>query len=157
MPMKCSDQGLKVLIDREAAKHNAYQDSVGVWTIGVGHTGPGVGPGLVWDDQQIKDAFAIDVGRFENAVNAACQALPTPLEQHEFDALVSFSFNVGAGALAHGGDNNGPSGILRALLHGDKAGAAKAFDNWHIPSEITSRRNAEREQFKGTQVTARIP
>jgi hypothetical protein len=66
--------------------------------------------------------------------------------------------NVGAGALAHGGDNNGPSGILRALIKGDKVGAAKAFDNWHIPSEITSRRNAERQQFKGTvPIQARIP
>ena len=155
MPMRCSDQGLAVLIDREAAKHNAYQDTVGVWTIGVGHTGPEVHEGLVWSDAQIKEAFAIDIGRFESAVNDACKTIT--LTQNEFDALVSFSFNLGAGALAHGGDNNGPSGILRALLAGDKVGAAKAFDNWHIPSEITSRRNAEREQFKGTQVTARIP
>ena len=154
--MKCSKEGLDILIEREAAKNKAYQDTVGVWTIGVGHTGPEVHEGLVWTDQQIFDAFAIDIARFENAVNDACKTVT--LTPNEFDALVSFSFNLGAGALAHGGDNNGPSGILRALLQGNKVGAAKAFDNWHIPSEITSRRNAEREQFKGSvPVRARIP
>ena len=154
--MKCSTEGLNILIEREAAKNKAYQDSVGVWTIGVGHTGPEVGAGLEWTNKQIFDAFAVDIARFENAVNGACKTVQ--LAQNEFDALVSFSFNVGAGALAHGGDNNGPSGILRALIKGDKVGAAKAFDNWHIPSEITSRRNAERQQFKGTvPIQARIP
>jgi lysozyme len=144
--MKTSDQGLKILIDREAAKKNAYLDSVGVPTIGVGHTGPEVHMGLVWTDDQIKAAFAQDIDRFEQAVNGA---VTVTLAQHQFDALVSFSFNVGVGAFQK-------STLVKKINLGDFAGAAAQFDVWHIPPEITSRRNGEREQFKGTAFTARI-
>jgi lysozyme len=98
--MKMSDQGLALLIEREAKRNEAYLDSVGVPTIGVGHTGPEVHLGLVWTDQQVRTAFAHDLERFERAVNAA---VTVPLEQFQFDALVSFSFNCGERALAHGG------------------------------------------------------
>jgi lysozyme len=151
--MKMSDQGLKILIDREDKRNKAYQDTKDIWTIGVGHTGPEVVKGLVWTDQQVMAAFGKDIERFENAVNGA---VTVPLEQHQFDALVSFSFNCGVRALAHGGNGGGPSGILLALNAGDYDTAAARFDNWHIPPEITSRRNGEREQFKGTAFTARI-
>ena len=144
--MRTSDQGLKILIDREAAKKNAYLDSVGVPTIGVGHTGPEVHMGLVWTDDQIKTAFAQDIQRFEDAVNGAATAA---LAQHQFDALVSFSFNVGVGAFKS-------STLVKKINAGDFAAAAAQFDVWHIPPEITSRRNGEREQFKGTAFTARI-
>lgn len=144
--MKTSDQGLKILIDREAAKKNAYLDSVGVPTIGVGHTGPEVHMGLVWTDDQIKTAFAQDIQRFEDAVNGA---VTVALTQNQFDALVSFSFNVGVGAFRS-------STLVKKINLGDFAAAAAQFDVWHIPPEITSRRNGEREQFKGTAFTARI-
>ena len=151
--MQTSEQGLTLLIEREALRNKAYQDTVGVWTIGVGHTGPEVQEGLVWSDEKCRKVFAQDIKRFELAV-AAC--VTVELKQHQFDALVSFSFNCGERALAHG-NNGGPSGILRALNAGNAAGAATAFDSWHIPVEITSRRNGEREQFKGTAFKARIP
>jgi lysozyme len=151
--MKTSDQGLQLLIDREAARNKAYRDTVGVWTIGVGHTGPEVVEGLVWTNDQIKQAFAQDIQRFEDAVN---KAVTVPLQQNQFDALVSFSFNLGERALAHGGNGGGPSGILLAVNAGDAATAADRFDQWHKPPEITSRRNGEREQFKGTAFQARI-
>ncbi|HET8720947.1 MAG TPA: lysozyme [Nitrospira sp.] len=144
--MKMSNQGLTILIEREGSRNRAYRDSVGVWTIGVGHTGPEVHEGLVWTDGQVRDAFAKDIERFEKAVN---DAVRIELEQHQFDALVSMAFNVGAGAFA-------ASTLVRKLNAGDIDGAAGQFDRWHIPPEITSRRNAEREQFKGTQFAARI-
>ncbi len=138
--MKTSDQGLDLLIQREGSRHNAYRDSVGIWTIGVGHTGPEVHEGLVWTDQQIKDAFAKDIERFERAVDAAVKV---PIKQNQKDALVSFFFNVGE----TGGKN---SQVVKCINAGNFVLAAASFDNWHIPPEITSRRNGEREQFRGT-------
>ncbi len=151
--MKISQQGLDLLIAREGKRNDAYRDSVGVWTIGVGHTGPEVHEGLHWTDEQIADAFRKDIGRFEKSVN---DCVRVTLEQFQFDALVSFAFNCGTEALPHGG-NGGPSGILRSVNARDFEMAARAFDNWHIPPEITSRRNGEREQFKGAAFEPTIP
>jgi lysozyme len=145
--MKISDQGLSILIDREAKRNQAYLDSVGVPTIGVGHTGPEVHMGLVWTDQQVMDALRNDLNRFEQAIGA-CIA-DGVLKQNQFDALVSFSFNVGVG-------NFQKSTLVKKINLGDFDGAAAQFDVWHIPPEITARRNGEREQFKGTVFTARI-
>jgi lysozyme len=145
--MKTSEQGLKLLHGREGKRNTAYLDSVGVWTIGYGHTGPDVHPGLVWTDEQVEAAFAKDLERFERAVSESIRAMPIP--QHAFDALVSFAYNVGVGAFKS-------STLVRLLNAGDMAGAARQFDRWHIPAEITSRRNGEREQFKGTAFEPRI-
>lgn len=145
--MKTSEQGIDLLIGREALRTHAYQDSTGVWTIGVGHVGPDIGPGLVWTEEYCKEVFAQDLQRFEDAVNKTMCALT----QNEFDALVSFSFNVGTGAFLS-------STMKRELDAGtDHAIVAEQFDRWHIPPEITSRRNGEKAQFLGTAYEPRIP
>lgn len=144
--MKTSDAGLHLIMEREGNKTHAYLDSVGVWTIGVGHTGPEVHAGLVWTDAQVMDALRRDIARFERAVN---DAVTIDLDQYQFDALVSFAFNVGETAFKN-------STLVRKLNAGDIDGAAGQFDRWHIPPEITSRRNGEREQFKGAALQARI-
>lgn len=143
--MNISEQGLALLIEREAARTHAYQDSVGVWTIGVGHTGPEVHAALVWNEDQIQEALAKDLERFEAAVNSATHAF----EQHQFDALVSFSFNVGVGAFKS-------STMLRLINEGKMDEVPAQFDRWHIPPEITSRRNGEKHQFIGDRFEARI-
>lgn len=144
--MKTSDQGIQLIVEREGKRNKAYRDSVGVWTIGVGHTGPEVHQGLVWTDEQVSEALRKDLERFEDAVNFAV----TPeMPQHAFDALVSFAFNVGEQAFK-------TSTLVKRINAGDWIGAASQFDRWHIPPEITSRRNGEREQFKGTRFEARI-
>lgn len=145
--MNISDKGLSLLIEREGKRNRAYLDSVGVWTIGVGHTGPEVHEGLVWTDAQVADALKHDVTRFERAV---INAVKVPMVQYQFDALVSFAFNVGEGAMAG-------STLIKKMNAGDYEGAALQFDRWHIPPEITSRRNGEREQFRGARFEARIP
>lgn len=145
--MKMSKQGLDLLIEREGSRNTAYLDSVGVPTIGVGHTGPGVHLGLTWTDEQVADALASDLDRFESSVS---DHVTVPLEQYQFDALVSFAFNVGVGAFEN-------STLLKRINANDMDGAAIQFDRWHIPAEITSRRNGEREQFKGAAFSARIP
>jgi len=145
--MKMSEQGLKLLIEREGSRNAAYLDSVGVATIGVGHTGADVPPiGQSWTDEQVQAALAKDLERFEASVN---NAVKVSLDQHQFDALVSFAFNVGAGAFEG-------STMLRLINAGDFASVPGQFDRWHMPPEITARRNAEREQFKGTAFEARI-
>jgi lysozyme len=144
--MKTSEQGLKLLHGREGRRNAVYLDSVGVATVGFGHTGPDVRLGDVWTDEQVEAAFAKDLERFERAVN---EAVKVPIPQHAFDALVSFAYNVGVGAFKS-------STLVRVLNAGDMAGAARQFDRWHIPQEITSRRTGEREQFKGTAFEARI-
>lgn len=152
--MKLSDEGVSLLIEREGLRKRAYEDTKGVWTIGVGHTGPEVYDGLYWTEDQCRDAFRKDVERFENAVNAC---VTVPLKQHEFDALVSFAFNVGTAALPHGGPGGGPSSILAAVNRGDMAGAANAFNNWMADPECRTRRAGEREQFAGRHFQARYP
>lgn len=143
--MNISPQGLKLLEEREAKRNDAYLDSKGIPTIGVGHTGPEVHMGLHWTDAQVEEAFAKDLERFETAIDAAVNV---PLEQNQFDALVSFAFNVGVGAFQ-------ASTLVRKINAGD-TDAADQLDRWHIPPEITSRRNGEKAQFLGTDFEARI-
>lgn len=144
--MKTSDQGRHLLLLREGKRNMAYQDTVGVWTIGVGHTGPEVHAGLVWTDEQVDEAFAQDLARFEAAVDAVHHALV----EYQYDALVSFSFNVGINAFKQ-------STMVRLLNDGKIDEVPAQFDRWHIPLSIISRRNGEREQFKGTAFEPTIP
>ena len=136
--MKTSDNGLKVLILREGSRHKAYLDTKGIPTIGVGHT-LGVKMGDEWDNQRIFDAFKIDVQIAEDPIN---NLVKVPLNQNQFDALVSFIFNVGVGAFTR-------STLLKVLNLGNYKEAANQFDRWHIPPEITSRRDSEKNQFNG--------
>lgn len=138
--MKTSSNGLATLMLREGKRNKAYKDTKGIWTIGVGHTGPKVLPNLVWTDQQIKDQLALDVGIAERCIAGI---VDVPLTQNQYDALVSFIFNVGVGAFRR-------STMLRFINKGMLKEAANEFDRWHIPPEITSRRNSEKAQFQGT-------
>lgn len=145
--MEMSPQGLDLLTQRESKRNEAYQDSKGIWTIGVGHTGPEVHEGLVWTDAQVEEALAKDLAWVESAIT---NTVRVPIPQYSHDACGSFIFNIGSGAWQS-------STVLHRINAGDMDGAASAFDMWHIPPEIISRRNGEREQFKGTRFEARIP
>lgn len=143
---KTSDAGRALILEREGCVLRPYRDSVGVWTDGVGNT-----VGVVPDGPPITQAkadadLARNLERFERAVK---DAVLVELDQYQFDALVSFAFNVGEGAFRS-------STLVRKLNAGDMDGAVAQFDRWHIPPEITSRRNGEREQFKGAALQARI-
>jgi lysozyme len=123
--MNISDQGVKLILEREGKRNNAYLDSVGVPTIGVGHTGPEVHMGLSWTDEQVMEALKADLARFEAAVNSGVRI---GLTQNQFDALVSFAFNVGVGAFTS-------STMLRLINANLLQEAASQFDRWHIPAE----------------------
>src|SRR4051812_18210167 len=99
--MRMSDQGRALLTKREGVRLKAYRDSVGVWTIGVGHTSaagpPTVTPGQTITAQECDEIFRRDLVQYENAVN---KAVKVPLAQHQFDACVSLCYNIGAGGFA---------------------------------------------------------
>ncbi|MBL8584943.1 MAG: lysozyme [Rhizobiaceae bacterium] len=144
--MKISQQGLELLKAREGCRLKPYRDSVGVWTDGWGNT-HGVIPNGPPITQEKADADLVrHLEDFERAVN---QSVKVDLEQHQFDALVSFAYNVGVGAFQS-------STMLKLINAGDFDGAAHQFNRWRIPPEITSRRHAERKQFEGEAFEARI-
>lgn len=135
--MRVSDDGVARLIVREGKRNKAYKDTKGIWTIGVGHTGPEVVEGLVWTDGQVAAALKDDLDEVEQALS---KYVLTPLTQNQFDALASFIFNVGVNAFRR-------STMLKYINLRAFDKAAKEFDRWHIPPEIISRRDSEYTQF----------
>jgi lysozyme len=135
--MNMSEKGLSLLTQREGSRTKAYKDTKGIWTIGVGHTGPDVTASLVWTEQQVVDALRKDVHIAEKAIIDSVKVF---LTQNQFDALCSFIFNVGVGAFKR-------STLLKVLNLGNYTEAAKQFDRWNIPPEIVGRRTSEKLQF----------
>jgi lysozyme len=139
--MKMSTRGREALKAREGLRLKAYRDSVGVWTIGVGHTAaagaPIPMPGLTISAKEADEILTRDLVKYEKLVN---DAVKVPLAQNEFDALVSITFNVEAFARQ-------PSTAIKLLNRGDRAGAAEAILWWDKPKEIIGRRKTEQKQF----------
>lgn len=105
--------------DSEGCRLTAYKDSGGVWTIGWGHTGPEVVEGLQWSPVQADAAFHSDLQSAISAVNS----LGAQLDQNQFDALVSLTYNIGGPAFK--------GSTLAALLKsGHKLDAAAEFPKW---------------------------
>lgn len=92
------------------------------WTIGWGTTGPDIKSGVVWSQQQCDDRFNSHLAEFATQVTAAIGAAPTT--QNQFDAMVSFAYNVGIGNLAS-------STLLKRHKAGDFAGAQLQFALWN--------------------------
>ena len=88
--------GLDLIKSFEGLKLRAYLCPAKVWTIGFGSTGPHVTPGKVITEAQADELLQDDLDRFEKAVT---RLVTVPLTQHQYDALVSFAFNVGISAL----------------------------------------------------------
>lgn len=99
--MRTSDEGLALIKREEGLRLDAYQDTGGVWTIGYGHTAaagpPAPGRGMKITRAEAEDIFRRDVAAVERDV---ARLVKVPLTQGQFDALVSFTFNLGAGQLA---------------------------------------------------------
>jgi lysozyme len=129
--MNASQNCLDVIKYYETLKLKAYWCPAGVLTIGHGHTGLDVVPGLVWTQQQADEALVADVAKFERMVNKFCSTT----DQGRFDALVSFSFNVGGGRKGikdglvelKGGQQ---SSLLRLTNAGQYQAAAEQFKFW---------------------------
>lgn len=148
--MFLSPIGQAVLIAREGRRLDAYQDTVGVWTIGIGHTAaagpPAVTRGLTITAAECDAIFARDVEAYAAAVRAG---LRVAVPDHTFDALVSVCYNIGPAAFAG-------STFLRRLNAGDREGARAALLWWDKPAAIRGRRRAEADQLV-TPYTASLP
>lgn len=139
-----SNNGLALTEQFEGCRLSAYQDQVGVWTIGYGHTGPGVGPGLTITQDQANALLLSDIAAAASYVN---QTVTVPIQQNQFDALVDFAFNLGRAAL-------GNSTLLRLVNAGNFAGAEAQFPLWdHAGGQVVAgllrRRQAEAAMFQG--------
>jgi lysozyme len=138
------ERGLELIKEFEGVRFAADLDSVNVPTIGYGHT-KGVQMGDTCTQEQADDWLREDCEDAENCVNSA---VSVPLTQHEFDALVSFVFNLGCG-------NFRKSTLLRKLLDSDYDGAAVEFKKWDKAggqqlAGLTRRRAAEARLFETT-------
>ena len=94
--MVTSEKGIQLITQFEGCKLISYQDSGGVWTIGYGHTG-GVTPGMVITQQQAVLYLKYDLKNAEKYVRNYDNVYH--FTQNQFDALVSFCYNAGAGNL----------------------------------------------------------
>lgn len=141
--IKASHQWRELVTNFEGLRLDAYLDSVGVPTIGWGHTlGVKIGDSIT--HERAEELLYADVKRFELAVN---RLVDVPLTQYQFDALTSFAFNLGAGNLKS-------STLLRLLNDGNYSGAADEFTRWvYADGErlrgLVRRRKAEAEMFRG--------
>lgn len=141
MAFKTSQAGVNLIKSFEGCRLTAYQDSAGVWTIGYGHTS-GVKKGMTITEAQAEAYLKGDLGTAENAVNGK---VTYSIKQNQFDALVSFTYNVGSG-------NFGSSTLLKKLNQGDITGAANEFDKWNkaggqVLEGLVRRRAAEKAMF----------
>jgi lysozyme len=114
-----------------------------VWTIGYGHTGPDVVQGLIITKAFADELFMGDIRRFEIGVENALKRHAT---QRQFNALVSFAYNVGLGAFRS-------STLLARFNAGDDEGAAAEFERWNKVGDkelpgLTRRRAAEAEHYR---------
>jgi lysozyme len=137
--------GLDVTEDAEGCRLTAYPDpgtGGDPWTIGYGHTGSDVHPGLTIDHAKAQELLLSDVRKSEDAVK---RFVTVDLTQHQFDALVDFAFNCGAGNLQH-------STLLKLVNASDFAGASTHFSDWvkgggHILPGLVKRRHSETVLF----------
>lgn len=139
--MTHSSKATALVTQFEGCKLEAYRDQAGVWTIGYGHT-CGVFPGMTCEQHEALQWLNADLVACDAAVN---RLIDVKLTQNQFDALVDFVYNLGAGALEHS--------TLRTLVNkGLFLAAAAEFLKWdHIdgkPSDgLLRRRTAERDLF----------
>lgn len=91
--MKTSQEGIRLIEEFEGLRLTAYQDSVGVWTIGYGHT-KNVKKGMAITKEQAEHYLIQDVAKAEKNVNSFGSIYCWT--QNQFDALVSFAFNIGS-------------------------------------------------------------
>lgn len=137
-----SENGIKLIKNFEGCRLEAYKCPAGVWTIGYGHTGAEVHAGLKITQEQANKYLKNDLLIHCNNVS---RLVKKPLTQNQFDALVSFEYNVGYGNFAS-------STMLKLLNQGKYSEAALQFGRWvyankKVLSGLVKRRQAEKDLF----------
>ena len=154
-PTKVSDNCIRMIKHHEGVRYQPYQDPIGLWTVGVGHLiGDGKSLPQEWNktftSEEVDDILKDDLARFERGVNTLIPI--TRLTQNQFDALVSFSFNVGLGNLQ-------ASTLRQKLNRGDYEGAANEFPKWRkaggrVLNGLVRRRADEKAMFMSDVIHA---
>ncbi|WP_297638589.1 lysozyme [uncultured Clostridium sp.] len=139
--MKMSERGLELIKHFEGLKLEAYKCPSGVWTIGYGTT-KGVTSGMKITKEKAEELLKLDVEKFEKSV---LKLVKVDLNQSQFDALVSFAYNLGEGNLSS-------STLLKMLNNKDYYGASQEFIRWNrankkVLAGLTRRRESERNLF----------
>ncbi|NNU16265.1 lysozyme [Parvularcula sp. ZS-1/3] len=144
--MDISNRGLNLIKEFEGLELEAYQDIVGVWTIGYGHTSmagpPEVKPGMEITEAEASEILRRDLGQYENGVE---RAVKVEITQNMFDALVSLTYNIGVNAMKG-------STFIKRINNRDYEGAAEAMKWWNkaggrVVAGLKRRREAEAALF----------
>ena len=144
--MAVSPFGVDLICSFEGKRLTAYDDGVGVWTIGFGTTvypnGIKVKKGDTCTEAQAKAYMAYDLKKFDVTVS---KAVTVALNQNQFDALVSLAYNIGASAFSQ-------STLVKKLNANDIRGAADQFDVWvnaggKRMQGLVNRRSKEKQLF----------
>lgn len=142
MSRRISQAGINLIKEFEGCRLTAYQDPVGIWTIGYGHTA-GVSPGMTITQAQAEEFLRSDLASFEGYVNnPSFVPITASLTQGQFDALVSFAYNCGPRNLRELCAGQSASGIAATLPLYNRAGGK-------VLKGLERRRQAEVALFGG--------
>lgn len=141
--MKTSQYGIDLIKHFEGCELKAYKCPAGVWTIGYGHT-KGVEPGDEWSEDHANHMLEVELEEYEGYVSKYVTA---PLGQNQFDALVSWTYNLGGGNLS-------ASTMLKVLNAGEYEEVPNQMLRWNkaggkVLEGLTRRRQAEADMFCG--------
>jgi lysozyme len=115
-----SAEGVELIKGHEGRRLTAYLDPVDIWTIGYGHTGQDVIPGMTITDEDAEHMLLNDLADTYDCIESF---VDVELTDCQYAALCSFIFNLGCGAFKN-------STLLRLLNTGDYDGARKQFPRW---------------------------
>lgn len=141
--MKINQAGIDLIKRFEGLRLTSYQDMVGVWTIGYGHTSPDVTQGMTITLQQANDLLLQDLAKFETGVT---DLVKSKIDDNQFSALVSFAYNLGLGALKTStllrviNDNPNSLAVGEQMIRWDKAGGKQV-------AGLLARRYAEKALY----------
>ena len=143
--MEISQEGLSLIKKFEGCELESYKCAAGVWTIGYGSTN-GVEEGMEISQERADMLLLEDVEVFEEAVN---KLVEVSLEQNQFDALVSWTFNLGSTNLQN-------STLLKVLNNEDYEGVPAQIKRWNkaggeVLQGLIRRREAEALLFEGKE------
>lgn len=139
--MNIGTKGLEMIKHFEGLELNAYQCAAGVWTIGYGHT-KDVQQGMVISENTANEMLVEELNEYESYITSL---VTVELNQNQFDAMVSWVYNLGVGNLK-------ASTLLKVLNAGDYAGVPAQMMRWNkaggkVLEGLTRRRQAEADLF----------
>lgn len=151
--MKTSQKGIDLIKRYEGLVTHSYLCPANKLTVGYGHCGEDVKQGMVITEKEAEQLLNKDLQKFESKLNFSLEQDHITVNQNQFDACISFIFNLGFSAFIF-------STLYKKLKAGDYTGAADEFPKWvyitkYVDGEkvkikqkgLETRRKAEKELF----------